>query len=244
MGFQVGSQAQGAEELELGIKPDDPMDTMIEKLMNTTISTVRMTRNLVDQDEIARLVEQISKSNLVATYGAGASNLVAKDCQLKFARLGKAAIHFHDNHQALSSIGMFSEGDILILVSHSGKTVELLTVMNEFKAQGVLIATITNDSNSQLARQSDFVLLTQAERRAIRIGATVSRVAQLFIVDYLTMAWAQRSWASAKTASEAASDAVTRSNNATSVDIKNWSKQGSIPARVSKSSTVRGKNER
>jgi DNA-binding MurR/RpiR family transcriptional regulator len=244
MGFQVGSQAQGAEELELGIKPDDPMDTMIEKLMNTTISTVRMTRNLVDQEEIARLVEQISKSNLVATYGAGASNLVAKDCQLKFARLGKAAIHFHDNHQALSSIGMFSEGDILILVSHSGKTVELLSVMNEFKAQGVLIATITNDSNSQLARQSDFVLLTQAERRAIRIGATVSRVAQLFIVDYLTMAWAQRSWASAKTASEAASDAVTRSNNATSVDIKNWSKQGSIPARVSKSSTVRGKNER
>lgn len=79
MGFQVGSQAQGAEELELGIKPDDPMDTMIEKLMNTTISTVRMTRNLVDQEEIARLVEQISKSNLVATYGAGASNLVAKD---------------------------------------------------------------------------------------------------------------------------------------------------------------------
>jgi DNA-binding MurR/RpiR family transcriptional regulator len=217
---------------------------MIEKLMNSTISTVRMTRNLVDQEVIAKLIQQITKANLVATYGAGASNLVAKDCQLKFARLGKASIHFQDNHQALSSIGMLSKGDVLILVSHSGKTLELLAVLNEFKACGVLIATITNDSNSQLAKLSDYVLLTQAELKAIRIGATVSRVAQLFIVDYLTLAWAQRSWTSAKTASGAASDAVTRSNNTTTVEIQNWLKQGSIPVRVRRSSTSRGKHER
>ena len=244
IGFQVGSAAQGAEELELGITPGDAMDTMIEKLMNSTISTVRMTRNLVDQDVISQLVHQISKANLVATYGAGASNLVAQDCQLKFARLGKASIHFQDNHQALSSIGMLSKGDVLILVSHTGKTLELLAVLNEFKAHGVLIATITNDSNSQLAKLSDYVLLTQAERKAIRIGATVSRIAQLFIVDYLTLAWAQRSWTAAKASSEAASDAVNRSNKTTAVEKENWLKEESIPARVSRSSTSRGKHER
>lgn len=245
LGFQVGSKAQSAEELELGIKPDDIMGTMIEKLMNTTISTVRMTRNLVDQEVIQHLIESISSANLVGTYGAGASNLVAKDCQLKFARLGKAAVHFHDNHQALSSIGMFSSNDVLILVSHTGKTAELLTVMREFKARNVKVATITNDLHSELAKQSDFVLLTQAERKTIRIGATVSRVAQLFIVDCLTLAWAQRSWTSAKSASEAASDAVMRSNNTGPLlTTENWPDIGSIPERVRKSSTSRGKNER
>jgi len=237
LGFQVGSEAQGKEELELGIKPDDGIDTMIEKLMNTTISTLRMTRNLVNQDVIARLVERTTSANLIATYGAGASNLVAKDCQLKFARLGKPAIHFQDNHQALSSIGMFFEGDILILVSHTGKTAEVLPLMREFKARGVLIATITNNANSELAKESDFVLLTQAERRSLRIGATVSRVAQLFIVDYLALAFAQSSWTSAKAASEAASDAVARSNDFASVGNENWLKQGPIPARVRKSSS-------
>ena len=182
-------------------------------------------------------MERASSANLIATYGAGASNLVAKDCQLKFARLGKPAIHFQDNHQALSSIGMFFEGDILILVSHTGKTAEILPLMREFKARGVLIATITNNANTELAKQSDFVLLTQAERRSIRIGATVSRVAQLFIVDYLTLAFAQSSWASAKAASEAASDAVARSNDSASFENENWLKQGPIPARVRKTSS-------
>lgn len=237
LGFQVGSQAQGDEELELGIKPDDDVDLMIEKLMNTTIASLRMTRNLANHEVVSRLVERTTRAALIATYGAGASNLVAKDCQLKFARLGKPAVHFQDNHQALSSIGMFFEGDILILVSHTGKTPEILQLMREFKTRGVLIATITNNANTELAKHSDFVLLTQAERRALRIGATVSRVAQLFIVDYLTLAFAQSSWTSAKTASEAASVAVARSNNAALFENENWSKRGPIPARVRKSSS-------
>ena len=237
LGFQVGSEAQVDQELELGIKPDDEIDLMIEKLMNTTIATLRMTRNLANKEVISRLVESASNAALIATYGAGASNLVAKDCQLKFARLGKPAIHFQDNHQALSSIGMFFEGDILVLVSHTGKTAEILPLMREFKARGVLIATITNNANTELAKQSDFVLLTQAERRSIRIGATVSRVAQLFIVDYLTLAIAQSSWASAKAASEAASDAVARSNDSAYVENENWLKQGPIPTRVRKTSS-------
>jgi DNA-binding MurR/RpiR family transcriptional regulator len=245
LGFQVGSNAQNAEELELGIKPNDLLGTMIEKLMNTTISTVRMTRNLVSHEVINELVESITRAKVVGTYGAGASNLVAKDCQLKFARLGKTSVHFHDNHQALSSIGMFSGGDVLILVSHTGKTAELITVLREFKARNIKVATITNDAHSILAKQSDFVLLTQAERKTIRIGATVSRVAQLFMVDCLTLAWAQRSWTSSKSASEAASDAVMRSNNlAPLMKTENWPNRGSIPERVRRSSTSRGKNER
>jgi DNA-binding MurR/RpiR family transcriptional regulator len=140
---------------------------------------------------------------------------------------------------------MFSSNDVLILVSHTGKTAELLTVMREFKSRNVKVATITNDLHSELAKQSDFVLLTQAERKTIRIGATVSRVAQLFIVDCLTLAWAQRSWVSAKSASEAASDAVMRSNKSGQLlTTENWPDIGSIPARVRKSSTSRGKNER
>ena len=245
LGFQVGSNAQIAEELELGIKPDDVLGTMIEKLMNTTISTVRMTRNLVDQVTINNLIESITKARIIGTYGAGASNLVAKDCQLKFARLGKASVHFHDNHQALSSIGMFNSEDVLILVSHTGKTAELVPVLREFKNRNIKVAIVTNDANSSLAKLSDFVLLTQAERKNIRIGATVSRIAQLFIVDYLTLAWAQRSWASAKSASEAASDAVMRSNIlAPLIKTENWPKKGSIPERVRKSSTSRGNHER
>ena len=245
LGFQVGSQAQEAEELELGIRPDDQLEVMIEKLMNTTISSVRKTRNLLDQEVVSALVKAISRSHIIGTYGAGASNLVAKDCQLKFARLGKSSVHFHDNHQALSSIGMFSSKDLIILVSHSGKTPEVVSLVKEFKARDIKIATITNNAKSEISRLSDYVLLTQAERRNLRIGATVSRIAQLFVVDYLTLAWAQQSWSSAKTASEAASDAVNHSLMITDVDKKeNWPNQGSIPVRVGKSSISRGKNER
>jgi DNA-binding MurR/RpiR family transcriptional regulator len=221
IGYQAGSFGQESQELELGINEKDGSSEVLQKL-------------IADLNQAVTLVQ---RARVVATYGAGASNLVAKDCQLKFARLGKATINFEDNHQALSAIATLDAGDVLIVVSHSGATPEVLSVAEEFVANGVNLICITNDAKSPLAKLAAVSLRTQAERKSIRVGATVSRIAQLFIVDLLTISWAQLSWAQAKGASEAASEAVVRSN-ARKGGTENWSRVRPIPERVSTKSSI------
>jgi len=237
IGYQAGSFGQESQELELGINEKDGSSEVLQKLINSSVLTLRQTADLCDLAGLNTAVRLVQHARVVATYGAGASNLVAKDCQLKFARLGKATINFEDNHQALSAIATLDPGDALIVVSHSGATPEVLSVAEEFVANGVNLICITNDAKSPLAKLAAVSLRTQAERKSIRVGATVSRIAQLFIVDLLTISWAQLSWAQAKGASEAASEAVVRSN-ARKGGTENWSRVRPIPERVRTKSSI------
>lgn len=237
IGYQAGTLGNEGRELELGINEKDSSTQVLNKLINSSVLTLRQTADLCDIAELNQAVALVESARVIATYGAGASNLVAKDCQLKFARLGKATINFEDNHQALSAIGTLSAGDVLIVVSHTGGTPEVLSVAEEFIANGVNLICITNDAKSPLAKLAAISLRTQAERKSIRVGATVSRIAQLFIVDLLTISWAQLSWSQAKGASEAASEAVVRSN-ARKGGTENWSRVRPIPERVRTKSSI------
>lgn len=237
IGYKAGSFGQESQELELGISEKDGSSEVLQKLINSSVLTLRQTADLCDFTELNRAVTILQRARVVATYGAGASNLVAKDCQLKFTRLGKVAINFEDNHQALSSIATLDPNDVLIVISHSGATPEVLSVAEEFRAHGINLICITNDAKSPLAKMASVLLRTQAERKSIRVGATVSRIAQLFIVDLLTILWAQISWAKAKGASEAASEAVAHSN-ANKGGKENWSRVRPIPKRVRTKSSI------
>ena len=243
IGFQAGSIGKSREELELGINEKDDPSEVLSKLMNSSIMTLRQTSDLCDLSAIQMGVELIEKANVIATFGAGASNLVAQDCSFKFTRLGKASMNFSDNHHALSSVSALSTGDVLLVISHSGSTPEVVSVAKQFASRGIKIICITNEGKSSLADLSDVILLTQAERKAIRIGATVSRIAQLFVVDFLTLSWAQGSWNKAKRASDAARIAVLENNERENHKRENWSQQRSIPARDSKSSNNGRKHE-
>ncbi len=243
IGFQAGSIGKTRAELELGIAEQDEPSEVLSKLMNSSIMTLQQTANLCDFSAVQEAAALIEAAKIVATYGAGASNLVAQDCSFKFARLGKPSINFSDNHHALSSVSSLNQNDVLLIVSHSGNTPEVLGVAKQFASKGTRLICITNDAKSPLAECCEVVLRTQAERKAIRIGATVSRIAQLFLVDFLTLSWAQRSWSKAKQASDAARVAVIENNERNQIEKENWSRRRSIPARESKSSNNGRKHE-
>ncbi|MFZ9841069.1 MAG: MurR/RpiR family transcriptional regulator, partial [Candidatus Nanopelagicales bacterium] len=145
------------------------------------------------------------------------------DISYKFNRLGHGCVHWSDHHAALTSISTLSKGDVLFLISHSGNTPETIAVATEFKNRGVSIAVITNSPRSGLAQLADFLFLTQAERNVVRVGATVSRIAQLLIVDCIAIAAARRSWEISRAALTDASAAIERQ-----INYKDWLYEGSI----------------
>lgn len=193
MGYRAGSNVNKGLH-EFGIVQGDSTEVLVEKIANSSAETIRLTSGRINIQVIEDLLDAIQESRLVGTFGAGASGLVASDLRLKLNRIGKPSLYWSDNHTALSSIATLSEGDLLFVVSHTGETPESISVATEFQLRGVKVAVITNSPTSTLAQLADFTLLTQAERNLVRIGATVSRIAQLYIVDCVAVAWAQRTW--------------------------------------------------
>jgi DNA-binding MurR/RpiR family transcriptional regulator len=222
LGFRAGSSVSKGL-LEFGITQGDATNVLVEKIANSCAETIRLTSGRIDIQVIDDVADAIRKANLIAAYGAGASGLVASDLQLKLNRLGKACFDWSDHHIALSSIATLSEDDLLFIVSHTGETPESIAVATEFQARGVQVAVITNSSTSTLAQLADFVLLTHAERNIVRVGATVSRIAQLYIVDCIAVALAQRTWEISRSALTDAVAAVERQ-----ASHKNWLYQESI----------------
>ena len=130
------------------------------------------------------------------------------DLQLKLNRQGKNAVAWRDAHTALTSVSLLNPGDCLVAISHSGTTLDVVGVIEEFKSRGVTIILITNAIRSTATALSDVVLHTSARETTFRSGATSSRIAQLTVVDCLCVALAQRNWSGTKSALDQSRSAV------------------------------------
>ena len=198
------------------------VDTSIRDLdggitLNDTLA-IKTTAERLDPKTFVQVVNLWSKAKTIATFGLASSGYVAMDLQLKLNRLGIASIAWRDAHSALTSISLLKKGDVLVALSHSGSTVDVIDVITEFKNRGVKIVLITNGIRSQAATLADYVLFTSARETTFRSGATASRIAQLTVVDCLCVALAQRSWKVTKAALAESRAAVASRSGKKSID--------------------------
>ena len=201
--------AQGADlPLDGGITVDDSPAEVIRKIAYADALAIKTTAERLDVETFVKTVDAWEKASTIGIIGFASSGYVAMDLQLKLNRLGKHAVAWRDAHSALTSLALLKEGDVLVAVSHSGTTLDVVDVMSEFKKCGVSLVLITNALRSPASALTEFVLHTSARETTFRSGATASRIAQLTVVDCLCVALAQRNWSGTKTALDQSRAAV------------------------------------
>ena len=194
--------------LDGGITLEDGPEEVIRKIAAADSLAIQTTAERLDPKVFTRVVDAWDKASTIATFGLASSGYVAMDLQLKLNRLGRSSIAWRDAHTALTSISLLKKGDVLVAVSHSGTTIDVIDVITEFKNRGVKIVLITNGLRSPAASLADLVLFTSARETTFRSGATASRIAQLTVVDCLCVALAQRSWSGTKAALDVSRAAI------------------------------------
>ena len=206
-------------DLDGGITMEDGPADVIRKIAAADALAIATTAERLNPEIFTRVVDAWEKAPTIATFGLASSGYVAMDLALKLNRLGRASVAWRDAHTALTSISLLKKGDVLVAISHSGTTLDVVDVMNEFKARGVTVILITNGLRSPAASIANLVLFTSARETTFRSGATASRIAQLTVVDCLCVALAQRNWSGTKSALEESRAAVgSRSGAKVSVD--------------------------
>ena len=140
---------------------------------------------ILKADSVQLTVDRILKSRIVYLFGVGASNLVAQDMAQKLQRLGIACYFSGDSEMQVTAACSMTEADMALAFSWSGETASILRAVAEARKSGAWVSAITRMGSSQLARQADCLLAIPAIESTFRLGATVSRIAQLTVVDIL-----------------------------------------------------------
>lgn len=196
------------QELDSGITVEDSPAEIIRKISTSDALAIQTTAERLDVESFTRAVASWDKAKMIGIFGLVSSGYVALDLQLKLNRQGKNAIAWSDAHTALTSVSMLKPGDCLVAISHSGTTLDVVDVMQEFKNRGITVILITNSLRSTATNLADIVLHTSARETTFRSGATASRIAQLTVVDCLCVALAQRNWSGTKSALDESRGAI------------------------------------
>lgn len=174
------------------IDPADSTRDVVRKLAFQEARAVEETAQMLDLDEVDRVVSAIIDAPNIDAYGSASSGLAAQDLGQKLRRIGYFANAWTDAHLALTSAAVLRPGSVAIAFSHSGETEEALSAIETAQRAGAFTVAVTNFPASPLAQLSNSVLATASRETRFRYGAMSSRMAQLMIVDIIFMGVAQR----------------------------------------------------
>ena len=126
----------------------------------------------------------------VVVCGMGKSGHIGNKIAATLASTGTSSFFMHPGEANHGDLGMLSEGDVLIGISNSGETSELIGLLPVVKRLNVPIIAITNKPNSSLANLSDVSLNIHVESEACSLGLapTTSTTATLVLGDALAIA--------------------------------------------------------
>ena len=165
------------------------LDVAKDALQTEANALLRIKRDL--GDEFVRAVEIILECNgKVIMTGMGKSGLVAKKIAATLASTGTPSFYMHPGEAFHGDLGMISKGDVVIALSYSGETDEVLKIVPFINDNGNTLISMTGNSNSSLAKNSDIHLDVKVEREAciLHLAPTTSTTAQLAMGDALACA--------------------------------------------------------
>jgi arabinose-5-phosphate isomerase len=127
----------------------------------------------------------------VIITGVGKSGLVAQKVAASFTSVGLLSVYLNPLDALHGDIGVVREGDVVVMVSNSGETSELLAIVPFLKKRGVTLLGILGRGKSSLAERCDVVLDASVEREAAPIDQvpTSSTAVAMALGDALTVAW-------------------------------------------------------
>jgi glucokinase len=169
-------------------------DSMLElgaKVLGNTASAILQVRDHLNREAIDRAIDLLLSAGRIEFYAVGHSVVVAADAQLKFLRFGISTATYTDSRVQLLAAKVLRQGDVVVIVSSSGKVPELLSVADIAHERGATVVAITAGS-SPLARKADVPLIVDHLEDVDTQMPMISRILHLLVIDILAVGVAMR----------------------------------------------------
>ena len=152
---------------------------MIEKIREifnneaTAIKNIPVTKSFEDAVGLIHRHVHLKNGKLI-TSGMGKAGQIAHDIATTFSSTGTPAVYLHPSEAQHGDLGIFQENDVLLAISNSGKTreiIELIDLKNNLYPE-IPVIVITGNENSPLAQKADCYILTGSPPEVCPLGLT------------------------------------------------------------------------
>jgi len=167
------------------------MDGLLEakKVFNAEITALEKTRDTLDETFLHILDLVVNCEGKVILTGMGKPGHIAAKLAATFSSLGTPAFSLHPAEAMHGDLGMVSENDVVIAISFSGESDEIVKILPNIKMIGATLVGITGNMDSTLAKASDIVQILPKFDEACYLGLapTSSTTAVLCYGDALAV---------------------------------------------------------
>lgn len=169
------------------------MNNSFEKvvdLLKLEAKSIELAAKRLEKSTVEKAIKILDDcAGKIVVLGIGKSGVIAQKIAQTLTSTGTIAIFLHPSDALHGSLGIITGGDVVIALSNSGETDEILLLLPALKAKKVDLISIVGNVNSTLARQSDIVLDASVDKEAcpLNLAPTCSTTVALAIGDALAM---------------------------------------------------------
>lgn len=162
----------------------------IQQALRIESEAIAETANRLDGPQVEKVVQLLAHCRgKVVILGVGKSGIIGQKIAATMTSAGTAALYLHPSDALHGGLGIIRADDVVIVLSNSGETDEIVAMLPYLKNRGVPIVAIVGNLSSTLARRADAVLDASVDKEAcpLNLAPTTSTTVALAIGDALAM---------------------------------------------------------
>lgn len=179
-----------AEEQGNGIQADneisrEDLGQTLQNILANKVEELKQTVAMMDIDNLETILRLLEHARLVECVAVGNTIPVAMDAAFKLNQVGILASAGPVLETQLSYAFNLQKGDAVLVISNSGYSKRLLTLIQGAKENGADIIAITNNPDSPIAKASDYRIITATREKLLMDDFCFSRVSATAVVEIL-----------------------------------------------------------
>ena len=203
------ANATGTMSSQRELQPGASTETLFEHASARLFTAINGTQNALSAEAVDEAARMLRESKQVFCFGQGGSMLLANDICARFASLSTKFRTSGDSHLQLLTASLMNEADVVLFVSYSGATRDMMETLRTAKAAGAKIILLTHYEDSPGASLADVVLRCGAQESPLDSGSIPIKVAVLYVGEVLVLRYILDSPEQANTAQELTSEVLT-----------------------------------
>lgn len=181
----LGAQDSDSHIKRTAINLKESCEATAQKLLQLNQTLLSQTAVEIGFESVTKMVKEMVSARHVFFFGIGSSGFLARDAARKIARIGIDARCYTDSHEIMTHSAMITSNDLVIYISNSGKTGELVRSAAICSKRGAMICAITAETTSPLYSFTDITVLHAVHDYDLAHGYADSRLSVFFIIDLI-----------------------------------------------------------
>ena len=203
------ANATGTMSSQRELQPGASTETLFEHASARLFTAINGTQNALSAEAVDEAARMLREAKQVFCFGQGGSMLLANDICARFASLSTKFRTSGDSHLQLLTASLMNEADVVLFISYSGATRDMMETLRTAKAAGAKIILLTHYEDSPGASLADVVLRCGAQESPLDSGSIPIKVAVLYVGEILVLRYILDSPEQANTAQELTSEVLT-----------------------------------